>query len=398
MSDIVPGVILRQQFQEASKVSPSYFKDALDYTNEEAKTQQPPGFEEYQEYMDNEKKTTGLFDAFNDNIDLKQKSFYKRKFNEAYLNNGILWQPIISFDDDWLAEQGVISEHGRINEKQIKEATKAAMKTMLIKEGLVGRVYWTGAIHYNTDNIHVHISMVEKHVQRERGSIKQSTIDAAKSKVVSTIADRTPEQKRINELLRKEILDNARKENYRKLFKKQFLKIANNISKSQYGRLSNSEKLEVDKLSSMILKEKFPNSYQKLQESLMQEQNFYQRAYGVGDRHLYENYKRNKETELMTKLGNSILRQGKAYRDNEKRQLFEARKLAFQKKRANQIKQYHRRQAFFERNGRRFKKKLENKKKEAELLRLIRKAEREFQKNLSEYEKMIRESEYENEG
>lgn len=395
MSNITPGVILTQRFKQAWQVSADYYADALEYTDREEATLQPDGFEEYQEYMDNEEKTekeTGLFTAFDEHLTQKQKSWYKTKFRSAHENDGLLWQPIISFTDEWLKEQGVIcKESGLINEVAIKEATRNAMKTMLIKENLMGRVYWAGAIHYNTDNVHVHISMVEKKVERTRGSIKQSTIDAAKSKVVSTLTDRTKEQILINKVMRDEILKNARQTSYENAFKTEFLNIVKNIQKTQYGRLSDIEKQQVDKLSHLILKKQFPWTYEFLQKKLDQESHYYKRAYGIGNRHLYEQYKANKESELLSKLGNSILKQATRYKSDEKKQLFEKKKLAFQKKRAAQLRRYQRRQSAFERNAQRF----ELKKATTRLNQMRRKTEQNFKRDLYEYERMVKESSYE---
>lgn len=57
-------------------------------------------------------------------------------------------------------------ETNQLKTQHIYQATRLAIAE-LEKEGLKGE--WTGAVHYNTDNIHVHVGYVEK-IQQENGS------------------------------------------------------------------------------------------------------------------------------------------------------------------------------------------------------------------------------------
>ena len=74
-----------------------------------------------------------------------------------------------------------------------------------------GTSVWSGSIHYNTDNLHVHIAMGgavptrktqinEKGKPEVRGKMKQSSITSAKSSIVSHILSQQPEIKMIHQL------------------------------------------------------------------------------------------------------------------------------------------------------------------------------------------------------
>lgn len=65
------------------------------------------------------------------------------------------------------------------------------------REKIEHTAVWSGAIHYNTDNIHIHIATVEPYPTRERGKRKQTTLDAMKAKVAQNIMDRGQEQNKL---------------------------------------------------------------------------------------------------------------------------------------------------------------------------------------------------------
>ena len=50
---------------------------------------------------------------------------------------------------------------GLLDEKSIKDATRQSMSECFKRENLKDTGYWVGEIHYNTDNIHVHVASTE---------------------------------------------------------------------------------------------------------------------------------------------------------------------------------------------------------------------------------------------
>ncbi|WP_268398117.1 relaxase MobL [Bacillus sp. T17B1] len=72
---------------------------------------------------------------------------------------------VISFDNEWLQENGVLKD-GFMDEQKMKQATRNAVNEMIRKEGLSDSAIWLAAIH--TDNIHVHVATVQTNNFRER--------------------------------------------------------------------------------------------------------------------------------------------------------------------------------------------------------------------------------------
>ena len=104
------------------------------------------------------------------------------------------------------------------------------MKTLLEKEQL-RLASWTAAIHYNTNNIHVHIAIVDPEGEREKvkdgkyagepkGTWNIRTIRYAKSAAVNELLELDQEMKQLNELMRDCIIKPLRnKDNMKYCFK-----------------------------------------------------------------------------------------------------------------------------------------------------------------------------------
>lgn len=121
----------------------------------------------YNDYMGNPDKTSGIF--CNGKIDVNTDDIKRIKeiFSIAQENGSLMWQTVISFDNRWLKENGIFSPKDNFfDEDKIKEITTGAINKMLEREHLQNAV-WSGAIHFNTDNIHVHVATVEPQPMRE---------------------------------------------------------------------------------------------------------------------------------------------------------------------------------------------------------------------------------------
>ncbi len=158
--------------------------------------------------MEDELKSSGLFTATQDRLNATEREQLRDIFRRAQENGSILWQDVISFNEAWLQEVGV-KENRYIDEQRLMQATRNAIALMIDKEQML-HATWTAAIHYNTDNIHVHVATVETMHPRERGKRKPKTIEKMKAQVVQTLADRTREQEKLNSFIRDEVLAHKR--------------------------------------------------------------------------------------------------------------------------------------------------------------------------------------------
>ena len=123
--------------------------------------------------MGNPNKTSGLFTSEKDNLSEDEKMQLKEIFEQAQSNESVMWQTVISFDNRWLKQNGIISKNDdAIDEAKLKEVARGGVNRMLEAEKLDNAV-WSGAIHFNTDNIHIHIATVEPVPMREKKEYTQ---------------------------------------------------------------------------------------------------------------------------------------------------------------------------------------------------------------------------------
>ncbi|WP_254843960.1 relaxase MobL [Virgibacillus dokdonensis] len=143
----------------------------------------------------------------------------KQQFQLGQKKGSPMWQDVLSFDNAFLEEQGLYnSKTKQLDERRMKNIVRGAVKEMLQAEKMNDTTVWAAAIHHNTDNIHVHIAMIEPKPTREtvrfydeendmwieqfRGNRKQSSLNKMKSKVANQMLDRSKEYNRIDALIR----------------------------------------------------------------------------------------------------------------------------------------------------------------------------------------------------
>lgn len=132
--------------------------------------------------MGNPEKTTGLFSQVTNDLSETDKENLKNIFEKAQENDSLMWQTVISFDNRWLEKNGLYNSETQIlDEKSIKSIARNAVNKMLESEGLEHAV-WSGAIHYNTDNIHVHIAAVEPEPMREKKNTSSTSTEMSMEK------------------------------------------------------------------------------------------------------------------------------------------------------------------------------------------------------------------------
>ena len=107
------GIVLVTKFIENSSKKFSQYVDYIDrdeaIRNEAFETFTV--FEEYVgSYMDDKKKTYGLFTDEKDVLLGEGKENMKELFAQAQKNGSLMWQTVISFDNDFLRKNGLYDE------------------------------------------------------------------------------------------------------------------------------------------------------------------------------------------------------------------------------------------------------------------------------------------------
>ncbi|MCM1220139.1 MAG: relaxase MobL [Lachnospiraceae bacterium] len=172
MSDgINAGCIVTTDFVTAGS---KLFGGYIDYIDRETavRNENISQYSLYTDYMDNPEKTTELFTAYSDKLSYQEKQELKALYEKAQDNGSPMWQTVISFDNKWLEKNKVFnSEEGFLDVKALHEYTRNAIGSMLKKEGLETAT-WSAAIHYNTDNFHIHVATVEPIPTRKQITLK----------------------------------------------------------------------------------------------------------------------------------------------------------------------------------------------------------------------------------
>lgn len=149
-----------------------------------------------QDYMDDPKKrsagfntesncSSALFTATKDKLTTDEKQRLKDQFIKAQKSDSPMWQQVISFTNDFLEKNGLYERSsGMLDEDKIRTITRLAMQEEVKDEKMDGAAVWSASIHYNTDNIHVHIALVEPTPTRKRKEYEVKNKDGTTKKEV----------------------------------------------------------------------------------------------------------------------------------------------------------------------------------------------------------------------
>lgn len=301
-------------------------------------------FDGYHRYMENPEKSSGLFTADKNSLTQTERKKLKDTFQLAQKNDSIMWQDVISFDNQFLKEEGIYNPlTGYLNEVAIQESIRVGMKATLQAENMEASAVWTASIHYNTDNIHVHIAIVEPYPTRDyqqfrnkktgelysarRGSRKQNTLDLMKSKVANNLLDRDKELTRITELVHQRMIPTEERMNQfltlpmQHLMQSIYKELPEDMRKWKYNMNAlDAIRPKMDVLTNMYINQYHPEDRSELNLALNNQKEFYKRIYGEGTKEAnrFEDYKTNKEQEFYAKMGNAFLKECINIRQNEK--------------------------------------------------------------------------------
>ena len=285
-----------------------------------------PDYSAYSEnYMGNPEKTTGLFSMDYDRLSEDTAQIYKQQFRQAQENGSLLWQTVLSFDNQWLEELGIYDPTSQtLDESRVRGMTRVFMKTLLDKEQLT-LASWTAAVHYNTDNIHVHVAIVDPVGQRERvpdgkyagepkGTWGIRSLRAAKSAAVNELLDLDQVMKQLNELIRQSIVKPLREQGGEEMvlqddLEKLFAKLEPEVPDFQKWKYGLSDmapyRKDIDAITDRWLQQVHPEDWSAIQETWDTLEKQQERAYGKNARR--QTYRMNQEKDLYKRCGNAVL-------------------------------------------------------------------------------------------
>lgn len=340
MSRAVPAIVMICEFEKNN------FKDYggyIDYIDREETHNEldlkSSNYAEYLEYMDSknrkkekDKTTVKLFTEDKDILSDEDKEKLKDAYRIAQERGSYLWKDVFSFDNEWLEENKYYnSETKQLNEGKIREAIREAMSLRIEKENL-NEAVWTADIHYNTDNIHIHTSLVELEPSKKKGKLKPQTLGKMKSAFVNSLVDRNKEHDKINELMREKIVNRKKDINtFRdKEMKKQFINIIKllpeDLRQWQYAYNSIDEARPlIDNLSKYYINNYCKEDFNELDKLLDVEVEEYKKLYGEGregkEKGKYKDYKTNELDYLYKRMGNAFLTEMRSYAKEQRKDL-----------------------------------------------------------------------------
>jgi len=329
----VPAVILKSKFVLPTSTEYGQYVDYIDRDDAKVsvdvdlkskKVNEFELFHSFMDYMDDDEKHGELFTETKDLVSNEGKKELKSKFQLAQAKGSCMWQDVISFDNDWLERQGLYhSATHEVDEEKLRDIVRGVMNTMKKSEKM-DNALWSASVHYNTDNIHIHIATVETDPTRERGKRKQGTLDKMKSRVVNQILDRSDEYNKIDDLIRGTVhykkdkkISFAVDKKTKKLFHVALELLPKDMSQWQYGYHSiNDARPVIDEIVDVYLetyhKKDMKNLHKKLDEQVEISRELY------GDNSRSEQYKETKLEDLKRRMGNAVLAEMRNHVRNER--------------------------------------------------------------------------------
>lgn len=292
-------------------------------------------FDGYNTYMGNPEKTSALFSSATNALTASQKKELKQQFIHAQKNDSVMWQDVISFDNQWLEKYGLYDPVvNTLDEGRIMDSVRSSMKQILEQEGMSQSAIWSGAIHYNTDHFHVHIAIVEPEPTREYGTFRnkktgqtytarrgyrsQTYLSDFRSKVANHLINRDQALGKLNELIRhkigsKEVQFSALPDRH---LRTQLVSIRDNLPRDMRQWKYNMNALqeirpEINAFISDYIEAYHFESMIELKQLLREESIFRKELYGDGEKTKgrWEDTEKNKLDELYSTLGNTLLKE-----------------------------------------------------------------------------------------
>ncbi|MFA5658262.1 MAG: relaxase MobL [Oscillospiraceae bacterium] len=310
-----PGIIFSMEFFQADKYMVGGY-DFLEYMQRpeafDLQKHTDDEFKDFFDYMKNEEKSDGIFDLTNNHLSGDTIEEYRNLELDSKNQGCPKYVGVISFRNDFLEECGVISPKG-LDINKLKSVARSGMSEMIHSSKKLedDNVYWTAAIHTNTDNVHIHFAILEfEKRQRKKDMLEIEAFDKLKSKVANKLIG-SEQIARLTEISRQSLLPDFKLETYNE--HSEMVRLAAELPKNQtwqYGRDSFEpyrEKVNHCVRSIINSSPKLKRSFDSFIEELDDYEEKLAGIYGTGERQLYKDFKKNKLDDFYSRAGNSLL-------------------------------------------------------------------------------------------
>ncbi len=327
MEKPTPAVIFRISFMQTDNEKwhiGAY--DLLDYMDKPEKfipkniTQNRKDF---LDYMGNPEKSLGVIDDKTDVYSEADKKRFRQLERSSKKQGCPKYVGVLSFNNDFLRANGYMHDDA-LDDERMRDVARAAIAEMIDKSKKLDNdnVYYTAAIHKNTDNIHIHYSVLEYEFREDRtityknagmNEIELEAIFAAKSKAANMIAAK------------------RNKAQYEELYKLQrellLPKLSVSFGNTTADIYNLAAQLPIDKhwqynrprmrqyhtainncIDSIIRSSpELERLWSEYNSSIDSMQEYYKYLYGKGDLQLYSRYKVSRLQDFYARAGQSLL-------------------------------------------------------------------------------------------
>ena len=276
-------------------------------------------YKDFIDYMSNSEKSDGLFNAQSDLLTESDKEKYRQLETVSRDAGCPKYYGVVSFDNNFLIENGLMTSDGKLDVHGIKELGREGINAMISTSNKLDNdnVYWTGAIHTNTDNIHIHFSICEYErredrckVYRDKDCIEVKAFDKLKSKIVNRVLG-SDYSRQLTELERESIKP-ALSSGYGGCAE-QLIRLADKLPSEggwQYGRPKmRAYRDDIDKTVDAVIASdpQLSSLWKQYNDMLDSRTEYLRKIYGEGERHLYATFKPNRLEDFHKELGNQLL-------------------------------------------------------------------------------------------
>ena len=345
-----PAFVLKSEFELPGTNAKGY-AGIVDYMTDKEKVKKGEAYntpdyfpEGILSYMADEKKASGLFTKEKDFVDKNSIRELKESYQQAEKNGSLQWKFVGSFDNEWLKENQILDPDGEVREQALKKAVRVMMDRLIKEEKFIpSQTIWAASFHHNTDNLHFHISLVEKENSRElvkrrqkkiekslsptgmqtrfyrdqgaeslqpKGKLKQATLDKMKSSFLNELTRSSRKQFLEKQTtLRDHLVHELQVPQETIAQKRELFRILQALpedkKKWQYKTISREHpiaKERIDSYTQYYLRDS--GNKTAFQQVLEEEARFRERLYGTS-----HSYKQNQMADLEYRLGNRLLKE-----------------------------------------------------------------------------------------
>jgi len=240
-------------------------------------------------------------------------------------DTGFVWNLVVSFPPDFALNNGLITK------SDYYDLTKQIMPSLITDMGLkLDNTIWYASLHRNTDNPHLHISIVEKKKTASKGFIPQFAIQNMKSNIGNYLIDNTSfyqlRDKEFSNITGGISLKELTKVKGQKLYSDKFRKTLNHMLLDFYDNLPQTGRLQYNSKNIKPYKEQLDTiihfilshdsvkyNYANYLRLLEEHQKELINLYGMTKDNKNRKYYNDQLNRLYSKIGNEILSNYKKY-------------------------------------------------------------------------------------